>query len=130
MDSKNIPCKAWIKKGTSVFVFFFSPKVKSGYKGVYFPHVIGKRAASFASTEVQDGARTWEGGQAAASRVLGALAACRLAEALCASPAAPKAKSKYHSTGTGLPNQTVNAFGERIRLLTRHEEALVSRALN
>lgn len=130
MDSKNIPCKAWIKKGTSVFVFFFSPKVKSGYKGVYFPHVIGKRAASFASTEVQDGARTWEGGRAAASRVLGALAACRLAEALCASPAAPKAKSKYHSTGTGLPNQTVNAFGERIRLLTRHGEALVSRALN
>lgn len=130
MDSKNIPCKAWIKKGTSVFVFFFSPKVKSGYKGVYFPHVIGKRAASFASTEVQDGARTWEGGQAAASRVLGALAACWLAEALCASPAAPKAKSKYHSTGTGLPNQTVNAFGERIRLLTRHGEALVSRALN
>lgn len=130
MDSKNIPCKAWIKKGTSVFVFFFSPKVKSGYKGVYFPHVIGKRAASFASAEVQDGACSWEGGRAAASRVLGALAACRLAEALCASPAAPKAKSKYHSTGTGLPNQTVNAFGERIRLLTRHGEALVSRALN
>lgn len=129
MDSKNIPCKAWIKKGTSLLFFFF-PNVTSDYKGVYFPYVIGKRAASFASAEVQDGACSWEGGRAAASRVLGALAACWLAEALCASPAAPKAKSKYHSTGTGLPNQTVSAVGERIRLLTRHGEAFVSRALN